>query len=84
MITDFADFCLYVYGLVDDVYPQIRPLLKRPGPAPACRDSELIANCLIGECKGAIDTELLRNLPDARDLFAHLPTPSRFHRRRRQ
>jgi hypothetical protein len=84
MITDFADFCLVVYVLVDDVYQQIRPLLKRPGPMPECSDSELLALCLIGECKGwDVETELLSNMADYRPLFPKLPSQSRFNRRRR-
>ena len=50
-----------------------------------CSDSELIALCLIGECKGwDVETELLSNMQAHRDLFPHLPEQSRFNRRRRQ
>ena len=52
MIHDFDDFCLYVYVIVDDIYRALRPLLRRPGPAPVFSDSELLAVCLVGECKG--------------------------------
>jgi hypothetical protein len=84
MITDFADFCLYVYVIVDEICQKLAPLLKRPGPAPICSDSELIALCLIGECKGwDRETELLSNMAAHRDLFPHLPHQSRFNRRRR-
>jgi hypothetical protein len=84
MITDFGDFCLYVYVLVDDVYQGLRPLLKRPGPEAECSDSELMALCLIGECKGwDVETALLSNMAAYRDLFPRLPTQSRFNRRRR-
>jgi len=84
MITDFADFCLYVYVTVDDIYQEIRAAHQRPGPAPLCSDSELIALCLIGECKGwDLETELLSNMCDYADLFPHLPEQSRFNRRRR-
>ncbi len=84
MINDFDDFCLYVYVIVDDLCQGMAPLLKRPGPAPQCSDSELIALCLIGECKGwDIETDLLSNMQSYRHLFPHLPEQSRFNRRRR-
>ena len=84
MIQDFDDFCLYVYVIVDDIYRALRPLLRRPGPAPAFSDSELLAVCLIGECKGwDKETELLSNMAAHRALFPQLPGQSRFNRRRR-
>jgi hypothetical protein len=84
MITEFADFCLYVYVIVDDLYHEIAPLIKRPGPAPVFSDSEVIALCLIGECKGwDMETELLSNMHDYRNLFPDLPSQSRLNRRRR-
>jgi hypothetical protein len=84
MITDFADFCLYVYVIVDDICQQLAPLLRRPGPAPVCSDSELIALVLLGECKGwDMETELLSNMHAYGDLFPHRPSQSRFNRRRR-
>ena len=52
MITDFADFCLYMYVLVDDLWARLGPRYRRPGPAPACSDSELITMVLVGECRG--------------------------------
>jgi hypothetical protein len=80
----FADFCLYVYVIVDDIYQGLRPLLSRPGPEPLFSDSELLAVCLVGECKGwDKETELLSNMAAHRDLFPHLPCQSRFNRRRR-
>ncbi len=40
MITDFDDFCLWVYYLVDDICQQLQPYLRRPGPAPtSCSES---------------------------------------------
>lgn len=84
MITDFEDFCLYVYVVVDDLCQQLAPMLRRPGPAPRCSDSELIALCMIGECKGwDIETDLLSNMKAYQGLFPHLPEQSRFNRRRR-
>lgn len=84
MIEDFDDFCLYVYVIVDEICQQLAPFLKRPGPQPVCSDSELIAMALIGECKGwDMETELLSNWKPHRDLFPHIPSQSRFNRRRR-
>ena len=54
MITEFEDFCTWVFVVVDDIWEQIAPFFKRPGPAPVCSDSELIAMALIGECRGGI------------------------------
>ena len=84
MITDFDDFCLWVYVIVDDIWQQIAPLFKRRGPAPICSDSELIAMALIGECRGwDQETEMLSNWRERRHLFPHIPSQSRFNRRRR-
>lgn len=84
MITDFEDFCLYVYVIVDDLCQQVAPLLRRPGPMPRCSDSELLALCLIGECKGwDLETDMLSNMRAYPGLFPHLPEQSRFNRRRR-
>lgn len=84
MVNSFDDFCLYVFCIVDDITKQLAPQLKRPGPEPLCSDSELMAMCLIGECKGwDMETELLSNFGAHQDLFPHIPTQSRFNRRRR-
>lgn len=84
IIEDFADFCLVVYVIVDDICQQIEPMLRRPGPQPQCSDSELITIALVGECKGwDLETDLLSNMKDHQDLFPIIPTQSRFNRRRR-
>ena len=84
MINEFDDFCLYVYVIVDTIVKPLADLLKRPGPEPVCSDSELIALSLLGECKGwDVETEMLSNRKAYRHLFPHLPTQSRFNRRRR-
>jgi len=44
MINEFADLCLWMYVLVDDIWQQMAPLFRRPGPEPECSDSELITN----------------------------------------
>jgi hypothetical protein len=85
MIASFADFCLWMYVLVDDVWQPLAPLFRRPGPTPVCSDSELLTLAIVGECRGwDVETELLSAWRDYRDLFPHLPSQSRFNRRRRQ
>lgn len=84
MIHDFEDFCTYVFVIVDDVLQELAPVLKRPGPAPECSDSELITMTLVGECRGwDVETELLSNMQEHTDLFPCIPSQSRFNRRRR-
>jgi len=84
MITDFDDFCTWVFVIVDDIWKTIAPFFKRPGPKPKCSDSELIAMTLIGECRGwHMETELLSYWKEYSYLFPRIPTQSRFNRRRR-
>lgn len=88
MITNFDDFCLWVYCTVEDTFRQIKPLYYpyscKPGPAPICTDSELMAMSLIGECKGwETETVMLSEWRIHTDLFPNVPTQSRFNRRRR-
>jgi hypothetical protein len=84
MIADFEDFCLYRYVLVDDRWAQIGWRYRRPGPAPACSDSELITLVLAGECRGwDQETDLLAAWQAYRALFPVLPERSRLNRRRR-
>ena len=80
----FADFCRWVYCVVDELWGQIAPRCRRPGPAPACSDPELVTMALVGECKGwHRETELVREWAQHRDQFPHQPERSRFNRRRR-
>jgi len=84
MIHDFDDFCLYMFVVVDDICQEIEPLLRRPGPEPKCSDSELITMALVGECRGwDMETDMLSHWQEHRDLFPHIPSQSRFNRRRR-
>ncbi len=84
MIRDFDEFSLWIYFIVDEIWQQIGPGFKRPGPAPRCSDSELIAMVVIGECRGwDLETDLLSEWREHRDLFPHQPSQSRFNRRRR-
>jgi hypothetical protein len=83
-LTDFEDFCTWMYVIVDDIYQQIAPYFHRPGPAPLCSDSELLTMVLVGECRGWVkETELLSNWRERRHLFPIIPSQSRFNRRRR-
>ncbi len=84
MITDFDDFCLWVYYIVDEIYQAIEPMLELRGPRPVCSNSELLAMSLIGECRGwDLETNLLSEMREHRALFPHIPEQSRFNRRRR-
>lgn len=84
MINDFSDFCLWMYVIVDDIWQQIAPMFARPGPEPSCSDSELLSMALIGECRGwNLETEMLNQWREHRHLFPHIPSQSRFNRRRR-
>ncbi len=85
MITDFNDFCTWMYVIVDDIWLQIASQFKRPGPAPTtCSDSELITMSLVGECRGwNMETEMISQWKDHKDLFPSIPSQSRFNRRRR-
>jgi hypothetical protein len=85
MINGFDDFCLWVFVIVDDAMREIAPMMKRPGPPPECSDSELITMDLVGECLGwDVETEMLSHWKAHRDLIPHIPSQSRFNRRRRQ
>ena len=52
MVTDFEDFCTWVYVIIDDICQQIKSRFKRPGSKPKCSDSELIAMVFIGVAHG--------------------------------
>jgi hypothetical protein len=55
----FDDFCLWVYCLVDDLWPRIAHLCRRLSPAPACSDPGLATMALIGEAKGWLEETVL-------------------------
>jgi hypothetical protein len=80
----FEDLCLWVYCTVDELWGQIGTRCRRPGPAPACSDPELVTMALVGEAKGwDQETELLSEWGAHRDLFPRQPSRTRFNRRRR-
>ena len=84
MINDFEDFCTWMYAIIDDIWQQITPLFRRPGPEPACSDSELITMAIVGECRGwDVETEMLSYWQEHHNLFPNIPSQSRFNRRRR-
>jgi hypothetical protein len=84
MIHGFEDFCTWAYVVVDDIWQQISPLYRRPGPLPVCGDSELMTMALVGECRGwDVETKLLSHFSEHKDLFPRIPSQSRFNRRRR-
>lgn len=84
MIPRFEDFCLWMYVVVDELWPKVAPRCRRPGPSPECSDSELVTMVLVGECRGwDYETELVGNWQARRDLFPRVPERSRFNRRRR-
>jgi hypothetical protein len=84
MITRFEDYCLWMYVVVDELWPGVMGQYRRPGPAPACSDSELVTMVLVGESRGwDEETDLVREWQARRDLFPHVPERSRFNRRRR-
>lgn len=84
MIADFDDFCLWMYVVIDDLWHHLAPLFGRPGPSPACSDSELITMIIVGACRGwDVETELVSQWHARRDLFPQVPERSRFNRRRR-
>jgi hypothetical protein len=84
MITDFADFCTWMYVLVSDTYAPLAHYFARPGPEPMCSDAELLTIALISECCGwDHETDLIARWQSHRDVFPQLPSRSRFNRRRR-
>jgi hypothetical protein len=84
MIADFDDFVTWMYVLIDDIWQQIGHLYQRPGPAPACSDSELLTMAIVGECREwDKETSLLGEWRTYPHLFPNVPERSRFNRRRR-
>ena len=86
MIADFADCCLWLCVVIDELWQQLPPAYKRRGgPAPGCSERELLTLALVGECRGgATETTLLSRWAAYPQLFPLLPERSRFNRRRRR
>lgn len=84
MIAQFEDFCLWMYVVVDELWPAVAARYRRPGPSPACSDGELVTMVLVGECRGwDQETDLVGHWQAYRHLFPAIPERSRFNRRRR-
>jgi DDE family transposase len=84
MIAQFEDYCLWMYVVVDELWSRVAEQHRRPGPAPACSDSELITMVLVGESRGwDAETDLVEHWRAYRHLFPVIPERSRFNRRRR-
>ncbi len=84
MITDFDDFCTWMFVLIDDIWQVIGPLYRRPGPQSDCSDSELLTLAIVGECREwDKETNLIAEWQAYRHLFPVIPERTRFNRRRR-
>ena len=84
MITDFDDFCTWMFVLIDDIWQVIGPLYRRPGPASACSASELLTMASVGECREwDKETNLIGEWQHYRHLFPVIPERTRFNRHRR-
>lgn len=84
MITDFDDFCTWMFVLIDDIWQVIGPLYRRPGPQPECSDSELLTLAIVSECREwHKETNLIDEWQGYRHLFPLIPERTRFNRRRR-
>lgn len=84
MITQFADFCLWSYVVIDEIWKKIAPLFPHPGSQSKCSDSELISLAIVGECRGwDKETERMKEWKVYDKLFPNLPERSRFNHRRR-
>src|SRR5438067_13233676 len=70
MITQFEDYCLWMYVVVAELWPQVAPRCRRPGPAPECSDSELVtmAEALLGEDPHVVTAGLVHELRHASDI----------------
>jgi len=84
-IRDFDDLVTWMYVTIDDLWQQLAPLYRRPGPPPtSCSDSELITIAIVSALRGwDKETQLATNWAPFRHLFPQLPERSRFNRRRR-
>lgn len=84
MMAQFEDYCLWMYVVIDELWPGVAARYRRSGPSPACSDSELVTMVLVGESRGwDEETDLVREWRARRDLFPIVPERSRFNRRRR-
>jgi hypothetical protein len=84
IVADFADFCLVMYMIVDDLYRALPAGVKPRSASGVCSDSELLTMALVGECMGwDQESEAISRWREHPDLFPHVPHRTRFNRRRR-
>jgi len=85
MIHDVADVVTWMFVIIDDIWQQIAPRYRRPGPAPTtCRDSALITVAVVSDCRSWMtETQLVQAWQRYQSLIPRLPERSRFNRRRR-
>lgn len=84
IVADFADFCLVVYMLVDDLYRTLPACVKPRSSSDVCSDSEVLTMALVAECMGWDEESVaISRWQEHRDLFPHVPHRTRFNRRRR-
>ncbi len=70
-----------MYVIVDDMWKEIAPMFKCPGPALICSDSEQLTMALVGEYRGwDLEVELLSCWHSYRESFPVIPSQSRFNR----
>lgn len=85
IVADFADFCLLVYVLIDDLWDALPAWVKPRGEQSKCSNSELLTMLVVEECMGwDEETEAISQWQQHRDLFPHLPERTRLNRRRRR
>jgi hypothetical protein len=82
MINDFEDFCTWMDVIIDDLWREIAPRFKRPGPKPECSDSERLTLAIVGEYRGwDVETAMWSYWQAHCALFPDIPSQSRIKRR---
>ncbi len=83
IVADFADFCLCLYVLIDDLWDDLPAWVKPRGEQSKCSNSEVLTMLLVEECMGwDEETEAISQWRQHRDLFPHQPHRTRLNRRR--
>lgn len=83
IVANFADFCLYLYALIDDLWDTLPAWVKPRGEQSKCSNSELLTMLIVEECMGwDEETEAVSQWQQHRDLFPHQPDRTRLNRRR--
>lgn len=83
IVADFADFCLCLYVLIDDLWDDLPAWVKPRGEQSTCSNSELLTMLVAEECMGwDEETEAISQWRQYRDLFPHQPHRTRLNRRR--